>query len=311
MSVLRGIWSDMVEKRLWPVAAALVVAVVALPVVLSRSAAQHFAAVSSAPAAVTPPAPAVTPAPANPDQQLAATVDGSRYQRNGHARDPFINVPPPKSVTSVSTASTGTPVATALGASVSAVTKATKTTSTAVVAPTQPPASVPAHINKPVSHKVPLYHVAAAFGVLGSTPKDVTLIQRQAAIPSDKNGLVSYIGVSGGKTVTFALLHAALPNGPGACRPSPTQCELISLKPGQTEMLEFLDGSSAGKVYALTVVSVVKRSGSSATVATASVRGQISAQGRALLRRLAGRVLAEVRYHMASGTVSIQPPAGS
>jgi hypothetical protein len=309
MSVLRGIWNDMVEKRLWPVAVVLLVAAVALPVVLSRSSASTVVPQASAPSADTPQV-AVTPAPANPNQQVAETVDGARFQRTGSARDPFVHVKPAVTTTSVSRALT--PVASAVGASVHAVSTATKTTSTAVAAPTTPPAAVPTHITPtPAVHPVPLYHVAAAFGPMGAIGKSFTLIQRLAAMPSNKNGLVAYMGVTGnGKEATFALLHAALPTGPGTCRPSPTQCELITLKIGQTETLEFLDGASAGQVDSLSVVAIVKRSGSSATVATASARGQISAQGRALLRQFAARVLGALRYHAATGVVTFSLPTG-
>ena len=38
MSLARGIWADLVDKRLWPVALALVVAAVAIPVLLHKEA---------------------------------------------------------------------------------------------------------------------------------------------------------------------------------------------------------------------------------------------------------------------------------
>ncbi|MDX6675481.1 MAG: hypothetical protein QOH11_2899, partial [Solirubrobacteraceae bacterium] len=38
MSFARGIWADLVDKRLWPVALALVVAAVAIPVLLHKQA---------------------------------------------------------------------------------------------------------------------------------------------------------------------------------------------------------------------------------------------------------------------------------
>ena len=38
MSLVRGIWADLVDKRLWPIALALAVAAVAIPVVLHKEA---------------------------------------------------------------------------------------------------------------------------------------------------------------------------------------------------------------------------------------------------------------------------------
>src|SRR5206468_642806 len=56
MSLVNNLWKDMVDKRLWPVALVLVVALVAIPVVLAKPA-------PKGPAAPTPVASASSPAP--------------------------------------------------------------------------------------------------------------------------------------------------------------------------------------------------------------------------------------------------------
>ena len=37
MNVIQGIWRDLIDKRLWPYALALLVLIVAIPVVLART----------------------------------------------------------------------------------------------------------------------------------------------------------------------------------------------------------------------------------------------------------------------------------
>ena len=67
---LRGVWDDLVERRLWPLALALVVALVAVPVILSKPAKQ---------AAPLPPAPAATgSASAAVAFQPAVTAEGRK-----------------------------------------------------------------------------------------------------------------------------------------------------------------------------------------------------------------------------------------
>src|SRR6202035_4133077 len=78
MTLLRQIWQDLRSKRLWPVAAVLLVAIVAVPVVLSGS--------SSAPTVAPPraPAPVANGLPAVSDTALPASSAPT-----GSARNPF------------------------------------------------------------------------------------------------------------------------------------------------------------------------------------------------------------------------------
>ena len=117
MSLLRGIWSDLVDKRLWPVALVLVVAVVAIPVLLHKQA-DKVAGPSAASAAAVPRLPAA-------GSSISLNQGAAeRLLVGGRLHDPFHQLHVPKaaatsaasalgpsqasSVTSTSTGQTGT-----------------------------------------------------------------------------------------------------------------------------------------------------------------------------------------------------------
>ena len=58
MNALRDVWVDLVDKKLWPLAVALVIALVAAPVVLSNGAGKAPAPVKTPVASSTPSLPA-------------------------------------------------------------------------------------------------------------------------------------------------------------------------------------------------------------------------------------------------------------
>ena len=68
-------------------------------------------------------------------------------------------------------------------------------------------------------------------------------LKRNQLLPSKKQPLIAYHGVVVGKngvhSVDFKLKGEAIPRGPGACRPSALNCEIVDLEVGQTEELEF------------------------------------------------------------------------
>jgi hypothetical protein len=125
------------------------------------------------------------------------------------------------------------------------------------------PTPKPAQPAKPQT----LYSVTAAFGAAprGPLPPGVKLAQyanlrRQQALPSAKQPLLVFRG-AGGKSATFTLGGEALLHGAAACVPSPSQCLAISLKPGQTEELEFLAPDGAVASYQLQVLSITPVAG--------------------------------------------------
>jgi hypothetical protein len=82
-------------------------------------------------------------------------------------------------------------------------------------------------------------------------------LERQQALPSAKQPRVVFRGVrAGAKSAIFTLVGEALLRGAAGCVPSTSQCEAISLKPGQTEELEFLKPDGTVVSYQLKLLSV-------------------------------------------------------
>ena len=95
MSFLRNLLADLVEKRLWPVAAALVAALVAVPIMLGGGGGDASTAAPAAGAgAVAPPA-ADAPGRAQVALETSPASDG----HDGRSRDPFVQRNAPKSTT--------------------------------------------------------------------------------------------------------------------------------------------------------------------------------------------------------------------
>src|SRR5690242_12377234 len=92
MSFLRNVLRDLVEKRLWPVAIALVAALVAVPIVLGGS---SDAGAPAADVAAAPAGAADQPAAGAEAVSLATPAEGP-VDRPGKTRDPFVQHHLPK-----------------------------------------------------------------------------------------------------------------------------------------------------------------------------------------------------------------------
>src|SRR3954454_18083834 len=109
MKPLRDIWLDLVDRKLWPLAALLVIALVAVPVLVSRSA--SGGAGGSDVAAALPPA-------ATPVVSTSQTSTTGGVYVGGRARDPFAqqHVPKPMDLSGPTASGLG-PATAAIGSS--------------------------------------------------------------------------------------------------------------------------------------------------------------------------------------------------
>jgi len=226
---------------------------------------------------------AVTPVQPGAGRAVAETTSGASQQRRGASRNPFAPLPGAASASTATSASTSTTVskisASSSGASASSGSTSSSKAASSVGASSGSAASGSGHSvtsqtspePKPAPPAKPqrVYAVTAAFGAAppGTLQPGVKLAQyanlrHRQALPSAKHQLVTFRAVgASGKSATFTLLGEALLHGPAACVPSPSQCLSISLRPGQTEELEFLasDGSVTG--YKLQVLSITPVAG--------------------------------------------------
>ena len=268
MSSLRR---DLIERKMWMLVAVLVVAVAAVPLLLSQGGSANGATPTPAP---PPPAPA-TATPTAVASTTTGTMAGRRASKatkvalarmsgnpfrtattsttNASAATPPASSSPTSTATAPSASPTttamvtpspstsngsgsGTPTATAVAPTPTHTTTWTSTPRTVSSAPVSTTASVtplPATANPSWT----IYSVDVRYG------KDVSVrlranLARLAPLPSASNPQVMFLGVmTGGKQAVFALKAGVGHTGPGLCRPDHTRCSAIVLKAGETEHL--------------------------------------------------------------------------
>jgi hypothetical protein len=308
MSAVRDFFSslneDLLGKRLLPF---LVVLGVALVAAVAYAALGGGSSTSPTPVAASTPAGtpatvgdiAVSQAPANPNQPISETTEGTSKQHHGVAHDPFTPLPEAKKAATPSTASSTSSSSSASTTPSSGSTPSAP--SSGGTTPTTPKETTPA---KPKVYVH--YHVTAQLGVVPvvaegapaqpaqlKTYKDMALDE---PLPDKANPQLVFLGVvlRTGKEALFGLAGAAILHGSGSCQPSATQCQAIDLQVGQSETLEVVEADGSTVTYELKLLSIDK---STSTASTARVRDAFRAQAKAA-RELARRApkLSELRY---------------
>ena len=253
------IWQDLREKRLWPVAVLLVIALVAIPVLLIQPAKQAGAVQSAAPAKERLPA-------LKPISEAARAGEGSGlgvFKRT----DPFM---PPKAVVAVVTKSSATAAgSTSTSSSPAGATSSPgsgsssgsgsgsglsgggSTTPTSGGGGSTGGGKKGGGGSKTVKYT---YVVDVTFTRDGHT-KHVPGMTRLAMLPSEASPLLIFLGVdSGGDNGVFLVDSTLDASGEGHCSPSAGQCGVLSLGPGSVE--RFSDAN--GHTYKLAVDEIRK-----------------------------------------------------
>lgn len=292
MSFLQNLWRDLVDKRLWPVAVALVLAAVAVPVLMGGGS----STVATAPA-TTPPADAAVPGTA----QVTVAVDGGTKERSraGSARDPFkplifakvAKAPATASTAAPSSSAGGTPSASpsiGSGSGSGSGTGSSPQSSTPVTpsAPSTPSASP---TTPTVTHTTRKFYTYALTLQLKRSGKISWRHNLQAVsyVPSPSAPLLAFLGVrSDGKTATFLVGdRVQVSSKTASCRPSPQNCRFLELKQGDTVLFAKIPSNgAAAKHYrlSLTRVAFVPMSKATRAAATRRTRAAGSAAAPAL-----------------------------
>lgn len=274
MSLLRNLGADLVEKKLWPVAVVLVVALIAVPVVLGGGAEEQ-----------TPGPPASSGATAraatdsDPTAGAEVSLDESatgRRDRKGKVRDPFEQQHEPRScepacttatTPTITTPSTGGTDGTATAPSTGGTTPSTDDDSTS---------------KKPTLDPLDTYRVTLRFGEAGKQ-RTLRNIARFSPLPSTDAPFFIYLGVlDDGETAVFMISSDVAATGDGTCRPRKTDCQTIEMKAGDTEFFDF--GTDEDFIqYQMDLRKVAKHKASTKAVAAKAHKRQ-SKKGRATLR---------------------------
>lgn len=275
MTILRDALRDLRDKRLWPFAAALLVALIGIPLFLSTTAA-------NTPAASIPPSqPSASNGPAVPVVSLANTPAHSKL--SARARDPFKQQATPAITTTGATSTSGATSATASGSgsatSVSATTTTSSTTTqpttTATTPNTSPGPKPPTGLTDSQSYDVALSITNPSGGVHA-----IPALERLSILPDRNDPLLVELGVlKGGKRVLFAVQPGAVVKGRGQCLPGPVDCEILSIAPNRTESVA---RAGATSVVRFAVTGITAQPHGSAAAAT-RLRKKESKAGRRLL----------------------------
>jgi hypothetical protein len=278
MTDLKQIVAELREKRLWPVALALLVALVAVPVLLSKSPSQTpVAALPQSAATAAPPATAVPAV----SVQTAAT----RSNLKGRGHDPFrqqkLPTAGPKATTTTAP-STGTAAAPAGGSTASAGTGAAGSGST----------STGSSGGSPTSGTLPrvLYYrfaTSLSFGRVGGHRRAIKDVNKFTPLPSAANPVAVFLGLrNDARTAVFLLSSSASATGKGTCHPSRWSCTFLYVQVGQRELL--LTQGEFGHIaqYELDLTRIHPVPTGAPTSATAAST-HVSSAGRQIIRRAA------------------------
>ena len=304
MSYVQNIFSDLRDRRLWPVALALVVALVAIPLLLSSGGGSS----SGTPTAQIPPVATPAQNPALP--VVSVTTTPSHVKLTGKARNPFApqhqaSTPGSHGSGSPSSGSTAHPAT----ASPAAVSHAAGATSTASSSPSPAPApvqTIPAHTFTPAPpglSPTQSYDVTFAMTNTSGGFDTINSLERLSPLPSNQQPWLVELGVlKGGHRVLFAVQPGSVVTGPGNCAPGPIDCEVLSLAPNQDEEL-FLRMPGGLVPVTLFAVTGITAADHSSAAAADKARHASSAEGRRLMNNSTLSALSLFQYQPSLGAV--------
>jgi hypothetical protein len=277
---------QLVDRKLWPLAILLIAALAAVPFLLAKEdAPEPIAPIASAGVPATTAESATQPIVtlgSPTDREAARKVLGSR-------KNPF---KPAGAVQKAAAAKTSTtPTATGgvsgdsgKGKAVTGSGGSTPATDAPVVgvSPAQPAVRKKAY---------ELYQLKIRFGATSSDDLANRSVKRLTALPAMANPVLVYLGLKKDlKTAVFLVDANTLVVGDGTCVPSPTNCQNLELKKGQTAFIDVLgEGGASTAQYQLDYVKVLKRTTTDAKAARAARRA-VAKGGRDALRANISRV---------------------
>ena len=321
----RNILTDLVEKRLWPVAVALIAALVAVPVLLGSGG----EAPTSSPAPVAPSTGTASRAEVTLDTAAPAARD-----RDGRLRDPFAtSASAGESTASASTASTSS-ASTASGATTVAATPvpaptasattltggggdatASTTRTTSAPSSTAPVTTAPGSAggsDSATTTTTPAagtsdrktsatYEVSVRFGPTAGERETLRNVARLTALPNAKEPVVTLLGVlAKARKAVFMVSATTTASGNGDCKPSVQDCKTVELREGDAEYLRVVSTGRPDVWYYLKLLHIDRHRASAAQAAAASVRH--SRAGTAVVRG-AGASVRPYRYLPGAGVL--------
>lgn len=262
MRGVRDLWSELVERRLWPVALLLVVALVAVPVVLAKKP----AAGETAGTTVAPPAAAAARAAdlRTAGDPVVSVVPGAGADAplRGHAKNPFKqqHIPARAAVEGGTPATGTTPAPTDTGGG------GTGTGS----------GGSSGGAGGGDRGQAPQTYVYAAidvrFGRAGLPLRTIHDVPRLTPLPSAAQPIVIFMGMRADhETAVFMVSTDVHAQGEGVCVPSKKLCEAIELRRDQIALLDWAEPDGSVTQYELDLAGVTLHETTSKAKAQATV----------------------------------------
>jgi hypothetical protein len=287
----RDVFDDMVERKLWPVALILLVALIAIPVVLAKPASESTAPLPGA--AETSPAVSGASSPLTAFEPVVSSsvTTGESKGLRGRVKNPFS----PKGIdfSAADEAGSVQPIPGLGNAAVS-------TGETAVGAGDTAPPSGGGQTESgggsgTEGKKYFTYTAKVRFGEEGDTT--TRTLSEFRSLPSSDNPIAVFMGVkTDGKTAVFLMSSSTTTTGDGDCEPTDSECTFLYLKAGDAQLIETVtpEGEIVSYELELVDISVKETDGpknADGAGASKKARGSKAAKSRRAQARNAARAL--------------------
>lgn len=287
MNALLMPFRQLVDRKLWPLAILLIAAIAAVPMLLSKDDV-------APPIGPTANAAAGAGAAQSPTQPIVTLGDAAQRESDrkvlGARKNPFEPKVKAKAE-KVATSSTAAPAAPTGGTKSGGAAKGDSDKGGGAAAPATPTVGV-SPLTPPVKKKTyELFQLKIRFGSTSSTDLANRSVKRLTALPRMSDPVLVYIGMKKDlKTAVFLVDANTMVVGDGRCVPSPTNCQNLELKKGQTAFIDVLDETGKSvEQYQLDFVKVLRKLTTDEQVA-AMARKTVAKGGRDALRANISRV---------------------
>ncbi|MEX2196461.1 MAG: hypothetical protein WD844_14345 [Thermoleophilaceae bacterium] len=252
MSLLfKDLLHDLREKRLWPVAALLLLAIVAVPAVLLRSPSEDGAPAPAPPVAAGAQADAAVVALAGEGEVPASSLDSFEAKDPFRSRGSAVPTPPAQEPVAPPVQEPGGDGSGSGSSPLPPSTSGGGGSSPASGGSPGSPATPPAQPD-PVLYT---YVVDVRFGRRGKE-RAHNGVARMEPLPDSEQPLLVFLGTTAsGRSAVFLVDQALEQRGEGICEPTRSQCSLLHLREDADHDLHFFTDTE-GRGYALRLLDI-------------------------------------------------------
>lgn len=297
--LFQDVWQDLRTKRLWPLAIVLLLAIVAIPALLTKSAAQP------------PSAEPVATAPALDDRVTVTLDDGDAASSSaGSSLDEFAEGDPFSPPESIGRSAGGATSSSAAAPTDDASSSPGGDTGAGGGSPPSSPAP-PIDVAPPTTRTetAEYQYVADVTLWTGDRRREIRGLRKLDMLPNQRAPVLIFMGTTGeGGNAVFLVDSTLQAAGEGRCVPEPANCVYVHIGPGSEHAFTTVEGDSYRlRVEEIRRVAVRKVSGAARSSARPSAR--TSTGDRRAVRRFQLPSLADLVAVTETETVQGPAPA--